>query len=147
MSKEHKSVFVTDLEIDIANFLTEVLFVQYFKAYNRPLPTGAFWKKEFTDVNPSFKKLAEKYNLEIQEIRKLLKVFSPAILSALITTYKISTLVYMKKEERKEMIYQLYLDQLKLVKQLDNRTVLETMEIKYFKEVPKFATKKGKMAL
>jgi len=147
MSKEHKSVFVTDLEIDIANFLTEVLFVQFFKSSNRPLPTGAFWKKEYTDVNPSFKWLSEKYNLEIQEVRKLLKVFSPSVISAAITKHKVTTLVYMKKEERKEMIYQLYLDQLKLVKQLDNRTVLETMEIKDFKEVPKFAPKKGKMAL
>lgn len=147
MSKEHKSVFVTDLEIDIANFLTEVLFVQFFKSSNRPLPTGAFWKKEYTDVNPSFKWLSEKYNLEIQEARKLLKVFSPSVISAAITKHNVTTLVYMKKEERKEMIYQLYLDQLKLVKQLDNRTVLETMEIKDFKEVPKFAPKKGKMAL
>lgn len=147
--KEFTSIFVTGLQIDTGNLISETLIKNYLSQRRLPIPTCAFWQSEIYRANPALKALADRYILELGQVRKLLKVFSPQVILYEINARGWLTLIYMNKEERKEFIYALFLEQVKLAKTLSNKGALEPQEIKDFDGIKSFTSPlaKGKIVL
>jgi hypothetical protein len=147
LQNNYKSIFVTDLDIDIANYVTEILIKKLLEKYKKPLPNVAFWQKDIANANSSLKYLHDNYIRELPEVRKYLKVFSPTNLIEVFNKNKITSVFYLDKNSRKDLIYDLYLNQLKHVKSLDNRVQLETLDIKEFTKVPTLINNRKKIGL
>lgn len=74
------------------------------------MPPVAFWTKEFKD---GYEQLVNEYVLELTQVKKLLKVFSPVVLVEYFKTQKYMTLRFLKLDEQKALIYDLFKEQIK----------------------------------
>ena len=144
--QQYQSLLVPNLNVDIANYLTEILLVRSKK----DLPKGIeFWRKEFAT---QYKDAAERYICELTQIKKLLKVFSPiVVVDYFKATPKLWTVRFLKKEESKDLIYNLFVNQYKYIQSLkdlkktelefvdDKLIVIEQAEVKSFKRKNKIS--------
>lgn len=145
--KQYKSIFVADLEIDIANFITETLIKNGLEYYKKPLPNVAFWQKDIATSHPSLQNLHDRYIRELPEIRRYLKVFSPGNLLEVFKKKSLYTVFFLKKEQRKDLIYDLFLNQIRHVQDIEDKPQLETLDIKNFTETPKLLNNRKKIGL
>jgi hypothetical protein len=113
-TKIYKSLFVLDLDIDVSNYITEIIISRYWEFKNK-IPPVPFWQKEYKD---NYKKLTDSYVYELTQVKKLLKVFSPAVVLYYIKNNNITTLRYAKLEDTKEIIFGLFKNQLIFINQI-----------------------------
>lgn len=129
-TKNYKSHFVPDLDIDVGNFITEMIVRNKLLNWKKPLPTFPFWQNTYQG-DPKNKALTKDYYLELTEVRNLLKVFSANVLIECFKELKLHTLRYLKKENKMEVIYNLYGRQLKIMKELkEDKALVEVSEDK-----------------
>ncbi len=115
---------VPNLKVDVSNYLTEILLTKK----KRKMPPVAFWTKEY---KVGYEKLTEEYVLELTQIKKLLKVFSPIVLVNFFKTQKYMTLRFLKLDEQQRLIYDLFKEQVKYLATLDiPKTELEKVDNK-----------------
>lgn len=135
-TKTHKSHFVPDLDIDVCNFIAEMITRNKLLNWKKPLPTCPFWQNIYQS-DPKIKALTKDYYLELTEARNLLKVFSASVIIECFKELKLHTLRYLKKENKMEVIYNLYGRQLKAMKELkEDKALVELSEDKtiFFQE-------------
>lgn len=143
----YNSIFVADLKIDIANFVTETLIKNGLEQYKKALPNVAFWQKDIARVNTNLQNLHDRYIHELPEVRKYLKVFSPSNLLETINKNKYNSLFYLDKATRQTFVYELYLNQLRHVKTMEDTKSIETMDIKDFTKTPQLLNTRKKIGL
>jgi hypothetical protein len=122
MTKEYSSRFVPDHKIDLANFLTEILVLNYLKQFKKNIPTVPFWRKEYSE---SFADLSKRYYIELIGVKDLLKVFYPETIAEVFTQKKCFAFSYLKMENRYPILYELYKCQVKNIK---NQTPTDTVD-------------------
>lgn len=129
---QYKSVFDATKQIDIANYLTEQLMLNWLRWRKWPNPTGPAWQKEISENSDRVKEFRQKYIAELPFMKNLLKVFSPHVISNYIKENNIVGFQIVKLENRKKYIFDMYLEQVKLVKKLEgiNKKELEQTEDK-----------------
>lgn len=117
MSKVYDSIFVAGLKIDQINYLTEILMRNYLHWLKRPVPNCPFWRKDIMENNKQLTDLGTKYQVEISEVKNLLKVFNEDTLVNYFLNKKPVMLKFLTKEKKSVVLYELYTLQLKLLKQ------------------------------
>jgi hypothetical protein len=118
MSKVYKSIFVPEVQIDVANYLCELMMRNYMDWQKIPYPKCPFWRAEFASQSKLLKQLSERYVIELGGIQELLMVFSPDVIANLFTTKKVAGFKLFKAETKDRYLWELYCDQVKLVKSL-----------------------------
>lgn len=108
---QYQSLAVPTIFVDVSNFLTEILVERKRGA----LPNVEFWQKQYADT---YKDLTDLYIMELTQVKKLLKVFSPVVLVEYIQKSKLSTLRYLTKEQAKDVIYDLFAKQVKYIQSI-----------------------------
>ena len=111
--EEYESLLVPNLKVSVANYITE--FIISVKHKNKSLPKVEYWQKKYEE---SFKELQTEYIAELTQVKKLLKVFSPDVLIKYFKSNKMWTLRYLKKEQSKELIYNLFIAQYQYIQDL-----------------------------
>lgn len=111
--KLYHSLFVHDLEVDLPNFLTEILIRNYLNKFNKVHPRCAFWKKDVCQQFPELQELQKKYVVELIGIQQLLKVFNSEIIIKYFQDAKPWAIKYAKKPVQQSIIYDLYQLQIK----------------------------------
>jgi hypothetical protein len=128
-TKTYKSKFVPELDVDISNYLTEILISRNWKYKGNKVPPLAFWTKEHKD---NYKELVTDYVYELTQVKKILKVFSPGVVLSYLKNNEISSLRYIKKEDFKDMLFGLFKDQLSFLNTLEeiSKTEIENEQDK-----------------
>lgn len=105
-----------NLKVDIANYITEIIIDKLLLNKKVERPNFAFWKKEYNDKLPE---LTETYVYELTQVKKLLKVFCGKVLIDKFKDGTIHTLRYMTKEDSKDLIFELFKNQITYISSLD----------------------------
>lgn len=98
--KVYQSIFVPEIKIDIANYLTEILIKNYLNWLKIPLPKCPFWRKDIASQNADLKKLSNKYVAELTEVKELLFVFDPSVMAKDFIDNKRIGVKVIKKEQK-----------------------------------------------
>ena len=107
----YQSLCVPNLMVDVSNYLTEILLSKK----KRKMPPVAFWTKEYKG---QYDALVREYILELTQIKKLLKVFSPCVLVEYFRGKEYKTVRFLKLEEQKALVYDLFKAQLNYLSSL-----------------------------
>ena len=118
MSKVYKSIFVPEVQIDVANYLTEIMIKNYLDWQKMQYPKCPFWREEYVRENPSLARLAERYMLELTSMQQMLMVFSPDVIAEWLTSTKSAGFQLFKPGMKDRALWELYSRQIKLVKSL-----------------------------
>lgn len=113
MSKVYKSLYVPEIEIDLANYLTELLIGNFInmKKWNRP--ACPFWRKEICENDDTLLELSKRYSIELAAMKNLLKVFDGDIIAKCITENRKVGFKLLKKENQAIFLYELFNLQIK----------------------------------
>lgn len=146
---EIKSLIVPNLVIDLGNYLTEILIINQCKKFKKQVPSVPFWKKEYSGLNKDLFFISKNYGLELSAIKDYLLIFAPSVLIAEFHNSNLHTVRFLKKEERKELLYKLFNRQVKYIRSLENFDTVkfEALSNKSttFENLPNFETKKNLM--
>lgn len=74
--KLYNSVFASEIQIDEANYLTEILIKNYLHFIKCPLPNFPFWRKEYANQSQKITELSKRYQVELIGIKQLLRKFN-----------------------------------------------------------------------
>jgi len=116
----YESLFVKGLQVQVGAYLTEYLILNGLQKFNRKIPSVPFWTKEYAKVDKDFAYLAKSYGMEIAPVRDLLIVFAPSVLIEEIKMGKYTTIRYLKKAQKQELLYRLFNNQVKYVRGIEN---------------------------
>lgn len=111
-------MYVYDLDISVAEFITEHLIANFCKWQKIQLPKSAFWKKEYQE-NETLKNLGKRYGAEISYVHDLLKVFSPTVLVSYISDKSIIGFRMVKADTKKRYLLEILDLQMKYIKDLE----------------------------
>ena len=103
-AKLWNSLFVTNLVVDLPNYITEIILLNWCKRWNKPIPNCAFWRKEISEQSAIWKELRKRYIAELTQIKSLLKKYDYTILIDKLKKDKITTIRYLKKYEKDKFI-------------------------------------------
>lgn len=104
--EKYKSLIVPDLYVDTQNYITEIIIKRRYEKYKKVLPKSAFWRSEYKE---DFKDIRNEYVAELTQVKKLLNVFSPAVVINYISNNtKILSYRYIKKEVLKDVVLELF---------------------------------------
>lgn len=117
--KSYTSLFVTGLEIDLANYVTENFVHNYLVKFNKAKPNCAFWRTALADKSDSLYELAKRYQLELIGVKRLLTVFSAAVILQVISTKGYFGFNTMKMVNRGPILNDLFEAQHKYYQELD----------------------------
>lgn len=115
--RQYKSKFVHDLDITVAEYITEILISNFCSWQKISVPQRPFWKKEYQSTTLD-KELAKRYIAEISYVHDLLKVFSPSVITEVFSKANPIGLRLVKVATREKIIYKLYEAQAKYIKSL-----------------------------
>ena len=143
MSKIYKSVFTPDVEIDLANYLTELMISNFIDMKKWTRPSSPFWRKDISDGNPILEELGKRYGIELSAMKNLLKVFDGDIIAKYIIENRKVGFKLLKKENQAIFLYDVFNLQIKKP---------DTFVDKDIKAMPttvakSFSTSKNKIAL
>lgn len=114
--KLYKSIFVPEQQIDAANAVAEIIICNFLVYTKQSLPTCPFWRKEYS---ANFVELSKRYGLELIGAKQLLKVFGIYTVMTYFATKKRIAFKNLTKPKQMDIIYDLYLLQLKSVDESD----------------------------
>ncbi len=113
---EYQSLIVPGLMVDTPNYITEIIIKRRYEKRRKAPPKFAYWRAEYGDDT---KEERNEYIAELTQIKKLLNVFSPAVVISYITnTPSIWSYRYLKKEQLNEVITNLFKLQLQYITEL-----------------------------
>lgn len=144
MNKEYPSVFLPDKKIDLSNYLTEIIICNFLNWQKLPIPSSPFWQAAIANKSVKLDDLRKRYGMELAEIKNLQKVFSTESISQTFKELKPISVKQLKKENRSNLIYNLYINELAFQKQVKKVETTETVE---YKATPSFANKKKAISL
>lgn len=113
MSKIYKSLYVPETEIDLANYLTELLIGNFINMRKMNRPACPFWRKEICQNDPVLLELSKRYGIELAAMKNLLKVFDGDIIAKCITENRKVGFKLLKKENQAIFLYELFNLQIK----------------------------------
>ena len=125
--RAYKSTFAANMDIDLPNYLTELVMVNYLDLIKRSKPTSAFWKKDVMGQDDYLQDLAKIYFLELIGMKQLLKVFDPDIVAGYFLATKWSGFKRLKKDNQMKILYEFYLKQIKKEKVVDTTPVVDIL--------------------
>lgn len=145
MTKKYSSIIVPELEVDVANYITEIILKRKFKYKPDKLPKVEFWRKQYKD---EFKDISNLYIAELTMVKKLLKVFSPDVVLNTFKENNLFTLRFLTKEESASLIFGLFKSQIEYLDTLSNlkKTELEMVDDKIMFIEQKTQMKKNAIA-
>lgn len=114
----YNSIFVPEIEVDLPNYITELIIRNYCKFIKRPLPQSPFWRKEIAEQSQDLKDLSKRYQVELTCIKNLLLVFSPKVLVEYILNRNVIGIQLRKKQFQQEIYYDLCKAQIKFLSDL-----------------------------
>lgn len=106
-------MYAHNLDIDLPNYLTELVVKNFLVLFKRPMPTCAFWKKDIASQHDNLQDLAKMYSLELIGMKQLLKVFDGDVIAKYYTESKWTGFKRLKKANQQQIIYDLYQLQMK----------------------------------
>jgi hypothetical protein len=143
----YNSNIVAGTQVDLPNYITELLIINQCKKYKKSIPTTPFWKKEYAGLNKDLSFLSKNYALELTAIKDLLLLFAPKVLLEYFKSTDLTTVRFLKKENRMTMLYRLCHIQVKYIRSLENIDIskFEKLEDKsqIFEQLSQFQYKKN----
>lgn len=126
---EYPSLIVPTLRVNVANYITEIVFTRRALKTKKIVPKVEFWRKEYRG---DFKDLTNDYIAELTQVKKLLKIFAPQVLIDELKENDWFSFRYLTKEQSKDLIFQLFVRHIKYLDQLKNikKTELEVLDDK-----------------
>lgn len=115
---QYKSIFAPDLEITLAQSLTEIIIKNYCGWQKIPLPQSKFWQKQY-QTNTVLKDLGKRYGIEISGIHDLLKVFSGSVIASYFSEKNTACYKLGRKATQEKIILDLFEKQIEYIKSLD----------------------------
>jgi hypothetical protein len=106
--EKYDSLFSFEKDIDISNYITELLIKHRLEWLKKPLPKCAFWRKEYYTQSKELESLSKIYQLELIGVKQLLKVFNQHILIGYIMKSRCVGFKSLKKENQNKIIIDLY---------------------------------------
>lgn len=136
--KIYLSRFVPEHKIDVSNYITEQIIINFLNWQRLPLPNCPFWRKDYVNVNDNYQELSKRYNLELLGVKELLKVFQIEAVSSFIVQNKKIGFKFLTKEKQANFLYELFRWQIKLDKiqppeEISTVSITDKSEIKSFK--------------
>lgn len=119
MNKQYSSIFVPETKIDIENYITEVIIVNFLNWQKQPIPKSPFWRADISNNNHGLDELRKRYIAELTGVKKLMKVFNPAVIMAYFQTSKMVGYTMVRAETKTKIIMELFNRQLKYADSLD----------------------------
>ena len=113
--EKYQSLIVPDLQVDIANYLTEIIVKRNAERFRVVLPKYEYWRKEYKGKHDE---LTTRYIAELTQVKKLLKVFSAPVLIKYFKESKIISFRFVKKADMPPIIYDLFLAQIAYISSL-----------------------------
>lgn len=107
-SKCYPSIFDPSIQTDIANYLTEILIVNFLKWQKKPMPSSPFWRKDIATGDKGLAELSKKYQVELVGVRNLLTLFSPKVLAEDFINNRRVGVKMVKKETQQKILFDLY---------------------------------------
>lgn len=114
-TKLYQSLIVPNLNVDIANYLCEIVLTRKFKYKPDRLPKVEFWRSQYKN---DFKELQNLYIAELTQIKKLLKVFSSEVILKFFKENDYYTIRFLTKDQSKELIFGLFIKQYEFIQSL-----------------------------
>ena len=115
---EFNSTIIPDKKINIANYITEIIFRRRYTKLRKEVPKVEFWRKEFASSD-LYSEMAKDYVAELTQVRKILKVFSPHVVLKYVQSTDLWSLRYLTNDRLPQVISELFIAQLKYIKDLD----------------------------
>lgn len=115
---QYKSMFSPDLEITLAQYITEIIIKNFCGWQKIPLPQSKFWQQQY-QTNQTLKDLGKRYGVEISAVHDLLKVFSGPVLAKYFTEKNIACFKLSKAATQQKIISELFKKQVEFIKSLD----------------------------
>lgn len=106
-------MYVPETEIDLANYLTELLISNFINMKKWQRPACPFWRKDICANDPVLLELSERYGIELAAMKNLLKVFDGDIIAKCISDNRKVGFKLLKKENQAIFLYDLFLLQVK----------------------------------
>lgn len=129
---KYESIFAPGLEVNISEYITEILIRNFLNWQNQPLPKSAFWRKGISEKSPALDKLKKRFVAELTAVKELVQVFSPSVVARYFVDNKTIGIRMVKAETRKTVIEGLFKKQLEYNRRMWEHAAsdLEKMEDK-----------------
>ncbi len=122
MDKQYISRFVANLEIDLPNYITESLILNYIQRFRLPKPNSPFWREGLKKESNQFAELTKRYQIELVGVNQLLEIYSPSVIMKVITDGQYFAFKMLKKENRGPFLHDLLDEQIEYYRTLDAET-------------------------
>lgn len=117
---QYESIFEPELKIDVANYLAELVIVNFLNWQKKPIPKSPFWRKSISGDNTYLKQLAQRYTVELSGMKDLLEVFAPQVLAEYFRETKTVGFKLVKAETKQRILMELFKKQVLFIRSLEN---------------------------